>query len=78
VAIARALVVEPSLILADEPTGALDEDTGRLVLAQLLDLVSLKGASLIVVTHDAEIAAKTDRTFRISDGRLALAERVSR
>jgi ABC-type lipoprotein export system ATPase subunit len=77
VAIARALVVQPSVILADEPTGALDEETGHLVLSELLNLVSRNGASLIVVTHDAEIAAQTDRTFRISDGRMALAERVS-
>jgi ABC-type lipoprotein export system ATPase subunit len=71
VAIARALVIEPRLILADEPTGALDEQTGHLVLRHMLDLVQESAASLIVVTHDPEIAARTGKTARMSEGRLA-------
>jgi len=70
VAIARALVIEPRLILADEPTGALDEQTGQAVLRHMLDLVHESAASLVVVTHDRDIAARTDRTARMSEGRL--------
>jgi putative ABC transport system ATP-binding protein len=70
VAVARALVHEPALVLADEPTGNLDEDTGELV-ADLLDgLVYDRGHTLIVVTHSRELAARTDRVFRLDHGTL--------
>jgi putative ABC transport system ATP-binding protein len=62
VAIARALVHEPQLILADEPTGNLDEDTADVVLAMLRDAVKRSGGAGILVTHSARAAATTDRT----------------
>jgi len=70
VAVARALVHEPSLVLADEPTGNLDEDTGARV-AELLDgLVRAHGRTLVVVTHSRELGARMDRVLRMSHGRL--------
>jgi putative ABC transport system ATP-binding protein len=72
IAIARALVIQPRLILADEPTGALDEDTGRVVLDELLTLVHHAGSALVVVTHDPEIAARMGRTYRLRAGTLHL------
>ena len=70
VAVARALVHEPELVLADEPTGNLDEDTGEQV-ADLLDgLVRTDGRTLIVVTHSRELAARMDRVLRMHHGRL--------
>lgn len=78
VAIARALVIGPSLTLADEPTGALDEETGRVVLDQLLTLVQHSQACLVVVTHDPEVAARTNRTYRLHGGRLELASENAR
>lgn len=66
-AIARALVGEPSIILADEPTGALDEDTGRKILDILLGL-NQKGKTVIVVTHDQETADLCSRKIVIRDG----------
>jgi len=77
IAIARALVIEPSLILADEPTGALDELTGTLVLDRMLDVVHRSAASLIVVTHDKQIAARTGRTLRMESGRLHRLEELA-
>jgi putative ABC transport system ATP-binding protein len=70
VAIARALVNNPALILADEPTGNLDEDTGRHIIHLLLELSRNAGKSLIVATHSPEIAGQADRVFRIHEGRL--------
>ncbi len=61
VAIARALVHEPAVILADEPTGNLDRDTGALVFRQLLEAVTEQGAALILVTHDTELVAGSDQ-----------------
>jgi putative ABC transport system ATP-binding protein len=70
VAIARALVHEPALILADEPTGNLDEKTGRHVM-QLLDrLTRQTGKNLILVTHSAEAASFADRILFLRDGKL--------
>lgn len=70
VSIARALANQPSVILADEPTGNLDEQTGKMVFDLLHKLAKKEKTTIIVVTHDLEIAGKTDRTFRLSDGKL--------
>ncbi|MDF2563025.1 MULTISPECIES: ABC transporter ATP-binding protein [unclassified Microbacterium] len=77
IAIARALAIDPDLILADEPTGALDEVTGRRVLDEMLSRVAQAGAALIVVTHDPEVAARTDRTYRLDGGTLREEARAS-
>ena len=69
-AIARALVGEPKLILADEPTGNLDSDTGDEVLELLSVLPRARGAATILVTHDTRIAAAADRVLEMRDGRL--------
>jgi putative ABC transport system ATP-binding protein len=71
VAIARALVNNPSIIMADEPTGNLDSESGDEVMAVLKNLNQERGTTLIVVTHDPEIAALTDRVIKILDGRIA-------
>jgi putative ABC transport system ATP-binding protein len=70
VAIARALVHDPLLVLADEPTGNLDEETGRQVLALLEKLTRKTGKSLLMVTHSQEAAAIADRVFRLREGKL--------
>lgn len=70
-AVARALVVEPSLLLADEPTGQLDHRAGHRVIDALLDVANRLGASLVVATHDREIAARLDEVWVVTDGRLA-------
>jgi putative ABC transport system ATP-binding protein len=72
VAIARALVHDPRLVLADEPTGNLDEDTGRQVLALLDRLTRQAGKNLIMVTHSAEAAGYADRVLLLRDGKLAV------
>jgi len=69
-AIARALVHEPALLLADEPTGNLDEQTAREVLPVLLSLTRARGATLLMVTHDEALAATADRVLELRDGRL--------
>ena len=70
VAIARALVHDPMLVLADEPTGNLDELTGEIVLDVLLDLTRRKGKTLIMATHNPEIAHLADRVLRVHEGLL--------
>jgi len=70
IAIARALVHEPKIVLADEPTGNLDEDTGQTVLDMLLDLTRGSGKTLIMATHSPEIVPYADRVCRIQDGHL--------
>jgi putative ABC transport system ATP-binding protein len=76
VAIARALVRGPRLILADEPTGALDVETGQSVMTLLDDIVREENAALVTITHDPAIAARSDRHFRLDAGHLALADEV--
>ena len=69
VAIARALITKPSIILADEPTGALDSTTSRDVMNLFRDL-NAEGMTIIIVTHDPGVGAATNRIIRISDGRI--------
>ncbi|MDD5482113.1 MAG: ABC transporter ATP-binding protein [Kiritimatiellae bacterium] len=70
VAVARALVNEPELVLADEPTGNLDSVTGAQVLNVLFGLVGDKRRTLLLVTHNAEVAARCSRVLKLKDGRL--------
>ncbi|MET4664864.1 ABC transporter ATP-binding protein [Sphingomonas sp. PvP056] len=71
VAVARALANRPALVLADEPTGNLDEGTADIVLAEFLRLVRGEGSAALVATHNERIAAKMDRIVRLHEGRLA-------
>lgn len=68
VAVARALANKPALVLADEPTGNLDEHTADLVLAELLRLVREEGCSALIATHNERLAAKMDRVVRLQEG----------
>ena len=70
VALCRALLNRPALLLADEPTGNLDPATAAVVLDQILDLARSDGSSVILVTHDPAIAARADRTLALDQGRL--------
>ncbi len=70
VAIARTLAARPRLVLADEPTGNLDEKTADRVLEQFLELVRGEGSAALVATHNERLAAKMDRTFRLHEGLL--------
>ncbi len=70
IAIARALIHRPKLLLADEPTGNLDADTGRRVLDLLEGMLAQVGGTLLLVTHSAEVARRADRVLTIRDGRL--------
>ena len=70
VAIARALIHDPLLILADEPTGNLDEETGESVLALLLELTRGAGKTLLMATHAADIAQRADRVLHLAHGKL--------
>ena len=72
VALARAFVVRPSVLLADEPTGSLDFATGETVMALMFELNREAGTTLLLVTHDAGIAARCDRQLHIEAGRLSV------
>ncbi len=75
VAIARAFVAEPSLLLADEPTGNLDLDTGATIVELLFGLAERRGTTLVLITHDPALAKRCDRTVTLRDGRIAADER---
>jgi lipoprotein-releasing system ATP-binding protein len=77
VAVARALANDPPLILADEPTGSLDSASSEQVFQILRDLVDKDGKTVVAVTHDLDIAGRTDRQIRLVDGRIASDERRS-
>ncbi|MFI1196889.1 ABC transporter ATP-binding protein [Micromonospora sp. NPDC020750] len=68
VAIARALVRTPAVVLADEPTGALDENTSEQVITLLLTAAKARSATTVMVTHDPEVAMRTDRTLHLVEG----------
>ena len=70
VAIARALSIYPPILLADEPTGNLDTNTGRDILALIQDLHSRLGSTVVIVTHDMDVARSTQRTITLRDGRI--------
>ena len=70
VAVARALANKPALVLADEPTGNLDEATANKVLVQFLELVRGQGSAAIVATHNERLAARMDRVVRLQEGKL--------
>jgi len=76
VAVARALANGPALILADEPTGSLDTQSGEEVLALLADLNRTQGTTIVVVTHDRRVAQATQRIVRMSDGRIVSDHRL--
>jgi putative ABC transport system ATP-binding protein len=76
VAIARALAPDPAILVADEPTGNLDEDTGGAIVELLFDLKRERGATLVLVTHDASLARRCDRTVRLRSGRVEGADRA--
>ena len=75
VALARAVVTRPAILLADEPTGNLDGTTGRAIMDLLFDLHDRHGATLVLVTHAPELAARCGRVVRLEDGRIAGEER---
>jgi len=76
VALARAFMVHPPILLADEPTGNLDSANGRLVLELLVKLNRQQGTTLLLVTHDPDLAANADRRITLRDGRIVADETV--
>jgi putative ABC transport system ATP-binding protein len=70
VALARAFAAEPPLLFADEPTGNLDGATGAQIIELLFDLRARRGATLLLITHDAELAGRCDRIVRLHDGHI--------
>jgi len=76
VAIARAMIKEPGVVLADEPTGEVDNETSDELLYLLRQLNRTSGVTLVIATHDLEVASCTDRMIRIRDGQVAADERL--
>jgi putative ABC transport system ATP-binding protein len=70
VGLARAMVTSPKLMLADEPTGNLDQDTGAMVIDLMFNLARKKGAAILLITHDRSLAAKADRMLTMNHGQL--------
>jgi putative ABC transport system ATP-binding protein len=70
VALARAIAPQPKLLLADEPTGNLDHDTGERIIELLFRMREQVGATLLLITHDSALARRCDRTLRMADGRI--------
>lgn len=77
VALARAIAPKPKLLLADEPTGNLDHDTGERIIELLFALRAQVGATLLLITHDPNLARRCDRTLRMADGRIIGDERLA-
>lgn len=73
VAIGRALVAQPAVLFADEPTGSLDSVTGRKVMDLLVEIARAERTTVVLVTHDAQVAAYADRQVTVSDGRVGAA-----
>ncbi|MGN6158968.1 MAG: ABC transporter ATP-binding protein [Devosia sp.] len=71
VGLARAMVTDPHLLLADEPTGNLDQDTGALVIDLMFNLARKKGAAILLITHDRSLASKADRMLTMNHGQLS-------
>jgi len=78
VGVARALVVQPEIVFADEPTGKLDSTTSREVMELMQSVVRKKGQTLVMVTHDNELARFADRIFHIKDGKIIQIEDTAR
>ena len=78
VAVARALVHHPGVVLADEPTGAVDADNAQVIVDLLLAAQASTGATLVIVTHDDDVARRLERKLRLQDGRLVDADRKRR
>jgi putative ABC transport system ATP-binding protein len=78
VAVARAIVKSPDVLLCDEPTGALDYDTGKVVLAAIARVNERLGTTIVVITHNAAIAGMADRVLRLAGGRIVGEERNAR
>lgn len=76
VSLCRAMINAPKLLFADEPTGNLDSRNGRLVLSQLLEMKAEQGATLVLVTHNPELAAAADRVLTLKDGGLREGDRT--
>ena len=78
VAVARAIAKSPDVLLCDEPTGALDYDTGKLVLASIKRVNEELGTTIVIITHNAAIAGMADRVLRLGGGRIVAEERNAR
>jgi putative ABC transport system ATP-binding protein len=78
VAVARAIAKSPDVLLCDEPTGALDYDTGKLVLASIKRVNEKLGTTIVIITHNAAIAGMADRVLRLGGGRIVAEEQNAR
>ena len=76
VGLARAMIAKPRLLLADEPTGNLDQETGAVVIDLMFDLARRQGTAVVLITHDPDLAARADRVLTMTQGELVQAEPV--